>query len=106
MAQPEDQIAIILEELRQDLTNTLTMLTIAIALQRNSAHLLQLLRAMLGELCEHIEQALPTVPPEEGERCRRSTSITSGGRPWHAHTHQLTHAIGTQAEVDGVSWDV
>jgi hypothetical protein len=30
MAQPEDQIAIILEELRQDLTNTSTMLTIAI----------------------------------------------------------------------------
>ena len=44
MAQPEDQIAIILEELRQDLTNTLTMLTIVIALRRNSAHLLQLLR--------------------------------------------------------------
>jgi hypothetical protein len=67
MVQPEDQIAIILEELRQDLTNTSTMLTIAIALRCNSVHLLQLLRAMLAELCEHIEQALPTWPPEKDE---------------------------------------
>jgi hypothetical protein len=54
----------LLAELRQDLTNTLTMLNIALALRRNSAHLLQLLRSMRMDLCERIKQALPSLPEE------------------------------------------
>jgi hypothetical protein len=65
MAQP-DPIDTILAELRQELTNTLTMLNIALSLRRNSAHLLQLVRSMMVELCEQIEQALPVLP-EEGK---------------------------------------
>jgi hypothetical protein len=65
MAQP-DPLDTILADLRQDLSNTLTMLNIAIALRRNSAHLVQLLRSMLGDLCEHIDQVLPLPPEEEG----------------------------------------
>ena len=66
MAQP-DPIDTLLAELRQELSNTLTMLNIVVALRRNSAHLLQLLRSMMGDLCEQIEQAVPTLPedPEE-----------------------------------------
>jgi hypothetical protein len=66
MAQP-DPIDVILAELRQELSDTFTMINIVVALRRNSAHLLQLLHAILGKLCEHIEQALPTLPPEQGE---------------------------------------
>jgi hypothetical protein len=63
MAQP-DPIDVILAELRQELSDTLTMINIVVALRRNSAHLLQLLRSMMVDLCEHIEQVLPTLPPE------------------------------------------
>lgn len=66
MAQP-DPIDTTLAELRHDLSNCLTMLGISLALRRNSAHLLQLLRSMLIDLSEHIEQALPSLPAEEGD---------------------------------------
>jgi hypothetical protein len=67
MAQPPNPIDPILTDLRQDLTNTLTLLNIAFALRRNSRHLLHLLRSMMIELCEHIDQALPLLPEEEGD---------------------------------------
>jgi hypothetical protein len=66
MAQP-DPIDTILAELREDLSNTLTMLGIALALRRNSAHLLQLVRSMLGDLSERIDQALPILPAGEDD---------------------------------------
>jgi hypothetical protein len=44
------------------------MINIAIALRRNSGHLLTLLRSMMGDLCEQIDQAKAILPPnEEGE---------------------------------------
>jgi hypothetical protein len=64
---PQDPIDATLAELREDLSNVLTMLNISLALRRNSAHLLQLLRSMMVDLCEHIDQALPSLPEEEGE---------------------------------------
>lgn len=66
MAQ-QDPIDATLAELREDLSNVLTMLNISLALRRNSAHLLQLLRSMMVDLCEHIEQALPTLPDMDEE---------------------------------------
>jgi hypothetical protein len=66
MAQPDptDQI---LAELRQELSNTLTMLNICVQLRRNSAHLLQLLRSMLDDLSQEIQDALPLLPAEDQE---------------------------------------
>jgi ABC-type transporter Mla subunit MlaD len=60
-----DQIDQTLEELRQAMGNTLTMINIVVALRRNSGHLLQLLRSMMDDLCEQIDRALPTFPDEE-----------------------------------------
>ena len=64
MAQP-DPIDTILAELRQELSDTLTMLGIVVALRRNSAHLLQLLRSMMVDLSARIDQALPAIPEED-----------------------------------------
>jgi hypothetical protein len=66
MAQP-DPIDTTLAELRQELSDTLTMLNIALALRRNSAHLLQLLRSMLDDLSQEIQDALPLLPAEDQE---------------------------------------
>jgi hypothetical protein len=66
MAQP-DPIDTILAELRQELSDTLTMLNIVVALRRNSGHLLVLLRGMMVDLCEQIDRGLPSLPEEEGE---------------------------------------
>lgn len=67
MAQPVDPIDITLAELRQTLGDTLTMVNIAIALRRNSGHLLSLLRGMMVDLGEHIDHALPTFPDPDKE---------------------------------------
>jgi transcriptional regulator of aromatic amino acid metabolism len=67
MAQPQDPIDAILAELRQDLSNRLTMINMSIALRRNNTHLLGLVRQMLQELCTHIDQALPSLPSDEAE---------------------------------------
>jgi hypothetical protein len=66
MAQPDptDQI---LAELRQSFADISTMINIAIALRRNSGHLLTLLRSMMVDLCEQIDHALPSLHAEEGE---------------------------------------
>jgi hypothetical protein len=63
MAQP-DPIDATLAELRQSFADIATMINIAIALRRNSSHLLTLLQSMMVDLCEQIEQALPTLPDE------------------------------------------
>jgi hypothetical protein len=65
MAQ-QDPIDTTLAELRQSFADISTMINIAIALRRNSGHLLTLLRSMLSDLCEQIDHALPSLP-EEGE---------------------------------------
>ena len=67
MAQLEDSIDTVLADLRQDTAHALTMINICIQLRRNSAHLLQLLASMLDELRDHIEQALPVLPSQEGD---------------------------------------
>jgi len=64
MAQAPDPIDTVLAELRQDLGNTLTVINIVVALRRNQPQLLPLLRDMLGELSQHIEVSLPTIPAE------------------------------------------
>jgi len=69
MAQ-EDPIDTILAELRQELSDTLTMLNIVVALRRNSEHLLQLLRSMLDDLSQEIQDALPLLPAEDQEDMR------------------------------------
>ena len=51
MAQPrKDLIHTILAELRQELSDTLTLLNIAIALRHNAVHLLTVLKSMLADL--------------------------------------------------------
>lgn len=69
MAQP-DPIDTTLAELRQELSDTLTMINIVVALRRNSAHLLQLLRSMLDDLSQEIQEALPLLPAEDQEDTR------------------------------------
>jgi len=64
MAQP-DPIDTILAELRQSLANVSTMLNICVQLRRSERQLLPLLRTMLQELCEQVEQSLPSLPEEE-----------------------------------------
>jgi hypothetical protein len=64
MAQ-DDPIDTTLAELRQSFADVATMINIAIALRRNSSHLLTLLRSMLAELKQQIEQSLPQFPEEE-----------------------------------------
>lgn len=66
MAQ-QDPIDAMLQELQQDLGNCLTMLRICVQLRKNSQHLLELLRSMLAELAETIEQTLPQLPPDEDQ---------------------------------------
>jgi hypothetical protein len=67
MTQP-DPIDTTLAELRQSFADISTMINIAIALRRNSGHLLTLLQSMMGDLCEQIDQAKAILPPnEEGE---------------------------------------
>jgi hypothetical protein len=66
MAEP-DPIDALLSALREDVSNTLTMINIVVALRRNSGHLLQLLSTMLHELQADIEAALPAIPSEEEE---------------------------------------
>jgi len=66
MTQP-DAIDTLLAELRQELSNTPTMLNIALALRRNSAHLLQLVHTMLAELGDEIARAVPVLPEEPAE---------------------------------------
>jgi hypothetical protein len=68
MVQP-DPIDTTLQELRQSLTDALTMINIVIALRRNSAHLITVLHSMLAELAVKIDATLPTFPEdEEGSR--------------------------------------
>jgi hypothetical protein len=62
----EDPLDTTLAELHQAFSDILTMLNIVMALCRNSAHLLALLRCMLADLSQHLERALPTLPNEEG----------------------------------------
>jgi hypothetical protein len=57
-----------LAEVRQSFADISTMLNIAIALRRNSSHLLTLLRSMMIDLCEQIDRAVPSLPEEEGTR--------------------------------------
>jgi hypothetical protein len=64
MAEP-DPVDVTLADLRQTLGDTLTMINIVIALRRNSAHLLQLLRSMMVDLCQQIELSLSLLPEEE-----------------------------------------
>jgi hypothetical protein len=64
MAEP-DPIDTILKDLRQEVSDILTMINIVMALRRNSGHLLQLLSTMLRELQADIEAALPAFPAEE-----------------------------------------
>jgi hypothetical protein len=66
MTQP-DPIDTTLAELRQSFADISTMINIVVALRRNSGHLLQLLRSMMVDLSEQIDQALPFLPAEEGE---------------------------------------
>jgi hypothetical protein len=65
MAQVPDPIDTLLDQLNQDMGNCLTLLRICVQLRRNSTHLLELLKSMLGDLAENIEQALPSLPGEE-----------------------------------------
>jgi hypothetical protein len=51
MIQP-DPIDTTLAELRQSFADISTMINIAIALRRNSSHLLILLRSIMSDLCE------------------------------------------------------
>jgi hypothetical protein len=64
----QDPIDQTLAELRQSFADISTMLNIAIALRRNSSHLLTLLRSMMIDLCEQIDRAVPSLPEEEGTR--------------------------------------
>jgi excisionase family DNA binding protein len=64
MAQALDPIDTVLAELHQDIGNTLCVINIVVALRRNRSQLLPLLRDMLGELSQHIEASLPTLPAE------------------------------------------
>jgi hypothetical protein len=57
MTQP-DPIDTTLAELRQSFADISTMINIAIALRRNSGHLLTLLRSMMIDLCEQIGHAV------------------------------------------------
>lgn len=65
MAQALDPIDTLLAELRQDMSNTLTLINIVVALRRKQPQLLQLLRGMLGELSQHIEASLPAIPEKD-----------------------------------------
>ena len=60
MTQP-DPIDTTLAELRQSFADISTMINIAIALRRNSSHLLILLRSIMSDLCEQIDRL--DVPP-------------------------------------------
>ena len=73
MAQPADPVDTILVELREDLSTTLTMINIAIALRRNSAHLLTLVHSRLAELAVKIDSALPGFPEAEEDNTHEST---------------------------------
>jgi hypothetical protein len=64
----QDPIDQTLAEVRQSFADISTMLNIAIALRRNSSHLLTLLRSMMIDLCEQIDRAVPSLPEEEGTR--------------------------------------
>jgi excisionase family DNA binding protein len=64
MAQALDPIDTVLAELRHDIGNTLCVINIVLALQRNRSQLLPLLHDMLGQLSQHIEVSLPTIPAE------------------------------------------
>jgi hypothetical protein len=66
MTQP-DPIDTTLAELRQSFADISTMINIAIAFRRHSSHLLILLRSIMSDLCEQIDQALPILPAGEGE---------------------------------------
>jgi hypothetical protein len=55
----------ILAELRQELSDTLTMITIVIQMRQNTDQLLRYLTRLLGDLHTHIWQALPSLPAEE-----------------------------------------
>jgi hypothetical protein len=63
MTQP-DPIDTTLAELRQSFADISTMINIAIALRRNSGHLLTLLRSMMIDLCEQIGHAVASLPGE------------------------------------------
>jgi excisionase family DNA binding protein len=64
MAQALDPIDTMLAELRHDIGNTLSVINVVVALWRNEPGLLPLLRGMLGELSQHIEASLLTIPAE------------------------------------------
>jgi excisionase family DNA binding protein len=64
MAQALDPIDTMLAELRHDIGNTLSVINVVVALWRNEPGLLPLLRGMLGELSQHIEVSLLTIPAE------------------------------------------
>jgi len=64
MAQVLDPIDTVLAELRHNIGNTLCMIDIVVALRGNRSQLLPLLHDMLGQLSQHIEVSLPTIPAE------------------------------------------
>jgi hypothetical protein len=53
------------------------MINIVVALRRNSAHLLQLLRDMMVDLSQEIQDALPLLPEEDHEDTRSKRVTTS-----------------------------
>ena len=67
MAQPIDPIDQVLVDLRQSLSDSLSLLSVTIDIRRNSEKLLVLLRSILLDLGEDIVRALPVLPTEEGE---------------------------------------
>jgi hypothetical protein len=64
----QDPIDQLLAELRQELSDTRTMINIVVALRRNSSHLLQLVHTMLADLAVKIDAALPSFPEEDDEQ--------------------------------------
>jgi hypothetical protein len=67
MAQPIDPIAQVLVDLRQSLSDSLSLLSVTIDIRRNSEKLLVLLQSILLDFGEDIVRALPVLPTEAGE---------------------------------------
>ena len=57
----------ILIDLREHLTNCVTMVNILLSVRRNQSHLAQVLNTMLRNLCTQVEEVLPSFPTQEDE---------------------------------------